>query len=454
MKKNNQEVLPESQSDVGSKDMITITRKIQLVLLEDDAKRRKEKYDLIRSWVYMVFRAANLIVNNQLFNNVAMYKVKEAENMEKTADARNIIKQIYDTSIENSTYRLISEQFPDMPSSIRSALNRKVVKKFNTDYKDVLKGQRSVSTYRYGMPIPFNLNDSMQVKVEEVDKKEAYTFTFLKDVKFILAFGRDRSNNRAIVDRIMSGEYKFCDSEIKVDGGKMFLMLTVRFKRDAQSLDYDKIAATNLGMNCPIFVTTNTGLKQRIGSKEEFLQVRLQMQRRYRKLQEDLVNAKGGHGRTRKMKALERLKLAETNFATTYNHKLSHHLIKFCVDNGIGTLKMEDLLGAGETMNKEFVLRNWSYHQLQGFAEYKAKMFRVNIVKGKNSYFTQMCNCCKNVSQEAVDLKERVYRCVNPQCAKHDSPIDLDENNSLNLLVSTDEDVKELKEKVKRKKAN
>ena len=245
-----------------------------------------------------------------------------------------------------------------------------------------------------------------------------------------------KSNNRAIVDRVMSGEYKFCDSEIKFDDNKIFLMLTLRFKRGQTQLDYTKTAATNLGMNCPIFVTTSDGLKKQIGTKEEFLNVRMQMKKRYSKLQKDLVIARGGHGRARKLKALERLKLAEANFATTYNHKLSHHLIKFCVDNGIGNLKMEDLLGSAKTMNKDFVLRFWSYYQLQQFIEYKAKMFRVNVVKEPNSYFTQMCNCCKNVSEDAVDLEARVYKCVNKDCAKHGVPVDIDENNSLNLLVS------------------
>lgn len=435
----NELVVPSQQIEAiepaADKDLVTITRKIQL-LIHGDADHVKETYSLLRSWEYQMYRAANLVVNHQYFNQLAMFKVKKVEGYDKPGEARQVIKDLYDTGIQNSTYRLIGEEFPELPSSIRTALNSKVVQKYNATLKGVLKGECALSTYRYGMPIPFNVNSSMQFKVEHVDGKETYMFPFLKGIKFILFFGKDKSNNRAIVDHVMAGEYKFCDSEIKFDDKKIFLMLTVRFKRGKTELDYTKTAATNLGMNCPIFVTTSNGLKKQIGTKEEFLNVRLQMKKRYTKLQKDLVMAKGGHGRARKLKALDRLKLAEANFATTYNHKLSHHLIKFCVDNGIGNLKMEDLLGSAKTMNKAFVLRFWSYYQLQQFIEYKAKAFRVNVTKESTSYFTQMCNCCKNISEQAVDLENRVYTCVNKDCAKHEVPVDIDENNSLNLLMS------------------
>ena len=115
----------------------------------------------------------------------------------------------------------------------------------------------------------------------------------------------------------------------------------------------------------------------------------------------------------------------------------------FCVKNGIGTIKTEDLLGAGKTLNKEIVLRNWSYFQLQTFIEYKAKMYNVRVIKPSPKNITRMCNCCKNISESSVNLEKRMYICVNDKCAKFNVEVDVDENASLNLLAT------EVKEKAK-----
>ena len=190
---SNQQVAPEAPSEPSvDKDIVTITRKIQLLIHGDDEVKNKETYSLLRGWEYQVYRAANLVVNHQYFNQLAMFKVKKAEGLDKTGEARQVIKNLYDTGIQNSTYRLVSEEFPELPSSIRTALNSKVVQKYNATLKGVLRGECALSTYRYGMPIPFNVSDSMQFKVEQVDNKEAYIFPFLMGIKFILFFGKDK----------------------------------------------------------------------------------------------------------------------------------------------------------------------------------------------------------------------------------------------------------------------
>ena len=422
-------------------NLVTITRKIQILLHEKDEDKINEQYQMLFDWKHQVFKAANTIVNNQWFTHVFGYKIKASEGYEKASEAKDIVKKVYDTSLMNSSYQAIAAEFPDLPSSVRAALNMQVVKKFNSDLLDVMKGKKTLSNYRFGMPIPFNANKDFE-KVMVGDKEE-YTLEFYRGIKFILHFGADKSNNRSIVDRIHLGEYKFCDSAICVDDSKMFLLLTIQFPKNNVSLDYEKVVATNLGMNCPIFMTTSTGDKRKIGSQEEFWNVRKQFQKRYTKIQESLTTAKAGHGRTRKLKALDRLKKVEANFATTYNHKLSKEIVMFCVKNGIGTIKTEDLLGAGKTLNKEIVLRNWSYFQLQTFIEYKAKMYNVRVIKPSPKNITRMCNCCKNISESSVNLEKRMYICVNDKCAKFNVEVDVDENASLNLLAT------EVKEKAK-----
>lgn len=427
-------------------ETVTITRNIQLIIDEPDNEKFKEKYKRLYDMRHQVFRAANMIVSQQYLNFQLQSSIMKSEGYAKAAEAKEIIKKVYDTGIENSTYQLISNEFPDLPSCIRSSLNRAVVKSFNNNMKEVLCGKRTLSNYRLGMPLPFNLGDSMRIeKITRNDIVE-YSFIWTKGINFLLRFGKDRSNNKSIVDRIITGEYKFCDSQIQIKDNKIFLLLTVTFPKSIVRLDYNKTAATNLGMNCPVFLTTSTGQHLSIGSKEEFWAVRTQMQNRYSKIQESLTTALAGHGRTRKMKALDRLKETERNFAKTYNHKLSKQIVMFCVNNGIGNIKTENLLGSSESMNKAIILRNWSYFELQSQIEYKAAMYNINVIKIDAYNISRTCNCCKNISRSAVDLKERKYICDNSACEKFNKPVDVDMNASLNLLTrEPEEKAKEVK---------
>ena len=352
---------------------------------------------------------------------------------EQTEYAKETFGLLYNTSVMNSSYQVITKQFPELPSAVKSALNMTVVKAFNSDMKEVLRGQRSIRNYKLGMPIPFNISKSMVFTVEGDEGDKVY-LEWLQGIRFFLKFGKDKSNNRAIVDQIILCEYKFCDSAILIDDNKLFLLLTTQFPKNLVALDYNKIAATNLGMNCPLYLTTSDGHHKAIGDKTEFLNVRRQFDRRRTQLQMALVSARGGHGRNRKLKALDNLRTTEKNFAKTYNHRISKQLVMHCLKYGIGTIKTEDLLGGSETLEKTFVLRNWSYFQLQQDIRYKAGMYNIKVISIPPQNITLKCNCCKQIDEDAVDYSRRVYSCRNEKCSNFGLEIDCDHNASLNVL--------------------
>ena len=416
------------------KDFTIITRKIEVFIVEPDKDKYKQKRERLYDMRYHTFRAANKIINYHysLFNELTqMLKDKTRE------EQKEIIAGKLGTSIENSSYQMIGEEFDMLPSYVRSSLNRKIYGQFKNNISGVLRGQRTLATYRLGMPVP--VMASHDFRKQEVDGKECIVYPFLSDIQLALHFGRDRSNNASIVDRIISGEYKMCDSALELvdkgeNRGKMFLALSVKFPTQKVVLDYDKIAATNLGMNCPLFVSTSTGQTLQVGSKDEFLRVRIQLQERRRNIQRNLTTVLSGHGRARKMKALDHLAEVERNFARTFNHKLSKALVMFCVNNGIGTIKTEDLLGGAETLEKTYILRNWSYFELQSQIEYKAKMYRIKVVKVAPQYITQKCANCGNIDADSVELSSRTYTCSNDSCDCYGKPVNIDYNASINVL--------------------
>ncbi|APU87056.1 hypothetical protein NPD8_3927 (plasmid) [Clostridium botulinum] len=50
---------------------------------------------------------------------------------------------------------------------------------------------------------------------------------------------------------------------------------------------------------------------------------------------------RGGKGRNKKMKALERFREKERNFARNYNHFLSYNIVKFALDNKAEQINLE-----------------------------------------------------------------------------------------------------------------
>lgn len=136
-----------------------LTRKIELLIAEDDQDKRRDIWKYLRSVENDVFRAANLIVSHQYFNDTFRERILLTENefkerhqkienkIEKlteklkaekdkekkkkiTADrkglytqlnklnteARKEMESVYTTSQQNTTYQLIRKKFPNLPS--------------------------------------------------------------------------------------------------------------------------------------------------------------------------------------------------------------------------------------------------------------------------------------------------------------------------------------------------
>ncbi len=404
-----------------------------MLINEPDGENLKDAFQRLYDMRYQVFIAANTIVNYHysLYHELrALIKGKEKE------EANEIVRARLDTSVENHTYQMLTRDFPILPSIVRSSLNRKIYTAFKNNLGDVLRGRRTLATYRMGMPIPFQITATL--RKQTINEKEEIVYPLQRDLSFILLFGNDKSNNRHIVNEIMADKYKLCDSQLEIDTerNKIYLLLSVQIPVESIKADPAKVAATNLGMNCPMYITSTIGAHSPIGSKDEFLGVRIQMQRRRRDMQANMVTVRAGHGRERKLKGLEHLQEVEKNFARTFNHKLSKALMKFCRANGIGTIKTEDLLGGAKTLEKSFVLRNWSYFELQSQIEYKAKMYGIKVVKVQTKHITQKCHKCGTVDPDAVNLDNRTYTCSNADCEIYNKRLNVDYNASMNVLLA------------------
>ena len=462
--------------------MPTITRKIELTLCTDGLsdEERKAQWQLLYHINDNLYKAANNISSKLYLDDhvASMVRLKHADYLsllkelaraekqksvadEIIAELREKISSVekemteqelaicrYATEMSTQTlsYRFATEIETNIFSKILDCLKQGVYATFNSDTKEVNRGERAIRNYKKGMPIPFAWNDSQRIE----RKGDEFYLHWYNGLRFLLFFGKDRSNNRMIVRRCLNmdedydGEYQLCNSSIQIskrDGKpKLFLLMVVKIPKEHVELNKKIVVGVDLGVNVPAYVATNiTPERKAIGDREHFLNMRMAFQRRYKSLQR-LKNTAGGKGRAKKLEPLEHLRKAEHNWVHTQNHLFSREVVKFALQTHAGTIHMEELSGFGKDNDgnaderKEFVLRNWSYHELQNMIAYKADKYGIKVEKIRPSYTSRTCACCGQLGfREGV-----TFICENPECKQYGEKVHADYNAAKNIANSKD----------------
>ena len=315
--------------------------------------------------------------------------------VEAKKDFDKLYKEAFGKQFDSSTYNILrdDEKLKDLSSEIVSS----AMQGLNFYKKDIWKiknGDERIRFYSKGMPIP-TPNRTLKLKYNE--ESSEFNIDWVKGVKFTMFFGRDKSNNRVIVERVYDGIYKMSDSSIQIKKGKVFLNLCINLPANKNKLDKSKVVGVDLGLAIPAYCSLNDGMDRlSIGSYDEFVKIRTQLDRRRRDLYKNLSTAKGGHGRARKLKAEAQFKEKERNWVKTYNHKISKAIVMFAVKNRASVINLEFLKGYSKTQQSQFVLRNWSYYELQQFVEYKAKIEGIEVKYIDPYHTSQTCSICGN----------------------------------------------------------
>ena len=138
---------------------------------------------------------------------------------------------------------------------------------------------------------------------------------------------------------------------------------------------------------------------------------------------------KGGKGRQKKLKAMEQFKEKERNFAKTYNHQLSHKIVKFAKDNQCQYINLEKLTKEGFSNS---LLGSWSYYELQTMIEYKAEREGIKVRYVNPAYTSQTCSKCGHVDRENRKTQAQF------ECVKCGFKLNADHNASINIARSKD----------------
>ncbi len=365
---------------------------------------------------------------------------------EMTDQELAICKYATEMATNTLAYKFATELETSIFGQILARLENNAQAVFIDDSPKVNRGERAIRNYKKGMPIPFPWNKS--IRIESADGE--FYLRWYNGLRFRFNFGKDRSNNRLIVRRCLKldkdydGEYKLCNSSlqmVKRDGSpKLFLLMVVNIPQEHVELNKRIVVGVDLGLNVPAYVATNiTDERKAIGDREHFLNTRMAFQRRYKSLQR-LKGTAGGKGRAKKLEPLERLRQAEHNWVHTQNHLFSREVVNFAVQTHAATIHLEDLSGFGKDGDgnaderKEFVLRNWSYYELQNMITYKAAKYGIKVEKIRPAFTSRTCSCCGHEGfREGV-----TFICENPECKQFGEKAHADYNAARNIANSND----------------
>ncbi len=361
---------------------------------DDNQEQKKDYIHTIYEWRDLVRKAANVIVAHKFTQQNIRDFVYLKDDIKEKFYVKDILKEGKGMSEQNTTYRICSDMLKGkVPSDIFSCLNQSVSHTFKETEKDILTGKASVRSYKNNIPIPFSAKSLQNIHYNDEDKRFYFT---LFGIPFGVALGRDRSNNKSVVERCINGEYKMCSSSLQIDDEKkkMFLLLCVDIPKQETKLIEGKTLFAFLGIFNPITYTTEIKAKNEsdsgmkvftIGTEEEFNYRRRQIQEAVKRCQINNRYSVGGKGRKRKCQAIERWHDKENNYVETKLHTYSRMLVDAAVKNKCDTIclmKQEprEIEAKEDNKNGEpFVLRNWSYFGLKTKIEYKAKMRGIKL---------------------------------------------------------------------------
>lgn len=398
--------------------MITV-RKLKLTILGTE-EERKNGYKFIRDSQYAQYQGLNLAMS-----------ILSSAYLESNRNVKSDIFKNAQNSLTNSN-PLFKEINFGKGIDTKSSITQRVKKDFSTSLKNGLaKGERTITNYRRDYPLMTrgrNLN--FQYQDEEVIIKWVNKIIF----KVVLGSGKIKENKielQQTLNKIINKEYKVGQSSIYFDRNNNLMInltLDIPTKTDIEVVK-DRVLGVDLGIKYPAYMCLNddTYKREHIGSVDDFLKIREQMQTRRRKLQHDLKFNPGGKGRKKKLQALDRLREKERNFATTYNHMISKNVVEFAKKHKCEYIHLEKLTKEGFNNT---ILRNWSYYQLQQYIEYKAEREGIKVRYVDPAYTSQTCSRCGNIDKENRQEQEKF------ECTKCGFKLNADHNASINIAKS------------------
>ncbi|MBN2581224.1 MAG: transposase [Pirellulales bacterium] len=426
----------------------------------------KEFRQLLMSVRYRVFRLANLCVSEN-FLQFHLWRKKEIDKIptlkisELNRQLREMLLEEKKTSDAEQT-RICKRGA--LPASIVDALSQYKIRALTakSKWRDVIRGNASLPSFRNDAAIPICCHKPSHRRLEKTSNGnvELELMICMKPYpRIILKTEKISGNMKATLERLLANrgnsdtgyQQRFFEVvQDRQEGRRWYLHVTYKFPASLLRLNPQVIVGIDLGFSCPLYAAINNGLARLGWRHYESLGKRIrnlqnQVFARRRSMQSGgnasltMDTARGGHGRKRILRPIEKLAGRVNNAYSTLNHQLSRSVIEFAKNHGAGVIQMENLEGLKEQLTGTFLGSRWRYHELQQFIEYKAKEVGIEVRKINPQYTSRRCSECGYINikfdrafRDANRKDGKTAKFICPKCKWEGDP---DYNAARNLAT-------------------
>ncbi len=307
--------------------------------------------------------------------------------------------------------------------------------------KDLWKGNRSLPSFRRDTHINLPCNGASMypdsktsgaysignlkgigwiAKVGMWSRKHSPDYTGPTQIIFPIRTGRLSPSQKAILERILSGEYRLGEATLGLKNGEVYLNCSYNFEKSTgRQIVTGRVIGVDVGMKKVAVCAASDKEYLRLTIHDEVAESirrhRAKMQRLRREAGRALrpyTDKRKGHGVKNKVRTLDVLSGRERDFQKTVNHQVSAAIVAFAKHNGAEGIAMEDLTGIYERGGiPQRWLRRWAYFELQQFVEYKAEEVGIEVFQVEARYTSQTCSKCGHKAKENRKSQAK-FECV------------------------------------------
>ncbi len=354
-----------------------ITRKIEIVVDEQDKELKKSFLKQISEWRYLVRNSANELLSFLYSIDRLQYNKILNDDQKKEL---GIIGGQGEPMMEStaSSVLLLEKMKGNIPLNIANCLHQEVTKKYRETRNALLKGNASLYTYRNNIPVPFSAQSIKNLHWN--DYRKSFLFS-LFGIPFRIVLGKDKSNHKKVFEDIIAGQLKIANLCLNIDDikKKHFLNIDIDISVNKKELDKNRYMNAVLSAEVPIIAGFN-GFEKEIGSKEEFTHRLLQLQVAIKRAKINSRYSAQGKGRKRKNQALGKLLEKEKDYINTRIHTYTKLLVDYAIENRCGTINLINFTDKEKNRNKEpLLLKSWTYCGIRQKLDYKARLNGIEI---------------------------------------------------------------------------
>lgn len=338
----------------------------------------------------------------------------------------SLIKQA--TNLHNPYFKQFKNPLID-----KILISNQIMQDFYTAANNGLKeGKRTLPQYKFsnklyvsGKHIKFS--NKYGDDIENQWPKKEFEVVMLIDKPycphkyFKLVFGNPKKSKKIkehIKNVIIGKEKRAEKSMISIENNELYLILALNIEKEPKTLDPNVIVGVDIGMSVPAVCAINNSEFKRafLGDSDSMFRFRYKFEHQKRNLKHQLKYAHSGHGRTRKLESLTKLKNRVKNYLNNYYHNISKDIIAFAIKHNAGTINLENLSFSRDNEYNKRLLAYWGIEQLQEMITYKARENGI-VVKFVDPKCTSIkCSKCGNInSEQRVSQKE--FHCL--KCGYH-----------------------------------